>query len=103
MTPKDKDERNYQLLMRGLIAGIIVASVILLVVLIANISPPKINTSPVPSSIGTDTAGGFCQTHTCIQNFPNGKGYIIECRDGTYSHSGGRRGACSYHGGELKP
>jgi hypothetical protein len=49
--------------MRGLIASIIVASVILLVVLVANISPPEINTSPVPSPISTDTTGEFCLTH----------------------------------------
>jgi hypothetical protein len=28
---------------------------------------------------------------------------VDECHDGTYSHSGGRSGACSYHGGELRP
>ena len=43
---------------------------------------------------------GFCATHQCIPNFPNGKGFIVQCLDGMWSHSGGRPGACSGHGGE---
>jgi hypothetical protein len=42
----------------------------------------------------------FCATHACIDNFDNGTGYIVQCNDGMWSHSGGRPGACSYHGGE---
>jgi hypothetical protein len=38
----------------------------------------------------------------CIPNFPNGTGTIVQCADGTYSHSGGRQGACSHHGGEAR-
>ncbi len=45
----------------------------------------------------------FCQYFSCIGNFWNGRGYVIECRDGTYSKSGGIRGSCSYHGGDLRP
>lgn len=41
----------------------------------------------------------FCDTHTCIPNFDNGTGYIVQCNDGEWSHSGGRPGACSGHGG----
>jgi hypothetical protein len=41
----------------------------------------------------------FCEHHRCIPNFWNGHGYIVRCRDGMWSHSGGRPGACSYHGG----
>jgi hypothetical protein len=48
-----------------------------------------------------------CSYFNCIPNFPNGKGYMEQCRDGMYSMSGGRSGACSSHGGEnqsvLKP
>jgi len=44
---------------------------------------------------------GFCDTHRCIENFDAGHGSIIQCRDGMWSHSGGLRGACSYHGGEA--
>jgi len=45
----------------------------------------------------------FCNYFDCIANYPNGAGYIDECSDETYSHSGGRPGACSHHGGELRP
>ncbi|HLZ57102.1 MAG TPA: hypothetical protein VKR06_09160 [Ktedonosporobacter sp.] len=41
----------------------------------------------------------FCGHFGCIANFWNGSGYVIECSDGMYSLSGGRRGACSWHGG----
>jgi hypothetical protein len=43
----------------------------------------------------------FCSTHVCIPNFYSGAGYIVQCADGMWSHSGGLPGACSYHGGEL--
>lgn len=44
-----------------------------------------------------------CDYFNCIDNFSNGTGYMVECRDGTVSMSGGKRGACSYHGGEERP
>ena len=53
---------------------------------------------PGSTSHATDTQ--FCSTHTCIPNFPNGNGAIVQCADGEWSHSGGLSGACSYHGGE---
>jgi bifunctional non-homologous end joining protein LigD len=38
-----------------------------------------------------------------IANYPNGRrGYRVQCRDGTYSHSGGIQRACSHHGGVRK-
>jgi hypothetical protein len=46
----------------------------------------------------------FCDYFNCIKSFwLSTNGYVDECNDGTYSHSGGRRGACSYHGGEMRP
>jgi hypothetical protein len=45
-------------------------------------------------------AAAFCAHHPCIANFFNGTGYIVQCSDGMWSHSGGRPGACSDHGGE---
>gem|GEM_PF-4449988 len=42
----------------------------------------------------------FCEENSCIPNFPNGNGTVVECVDGEYSHSGGISGACSDHGGE---
>jgi hypothetical protein len=53
-----------------------------------------------PGSFSHATDTQFCSTHTCIENFPNGSGYIVQCVDGEWSHSGGRSGACSDHGGE---
>jgi len=44
-----------------------------------------------------------CSYFSCINNFYNGSGYMEECNDGMVSMSGGRRGACSYHGGEQRP
>lgn len=46
----------------------------------------------------------FCDVFNCIGSFwDHRNGYVDECADGTYSHSGGVRGACSYHGGEKQP
>jgi hypothetical protein len=28
---------------------------------------------------------------------------VVECNDGTYSHSGGRSGTCSTHSGVMRP
>ncbi|HJQ01202.1 MAG TPA: hypothetical protein VJ851_06360 [Jatrophihabitans sp.] len=48
-------------------------------------------------------ATGICSYFSCIGNFWNGVGYLIQCRDATFSMSGGRQGACSYHDGVLRP
>jgi len=46
----------------------------------------------------------FCTYFNCIKSFwESTNGYVDECVDGTYSHSGGVRGACSRHGGEAQP
>lgn len=45
-----------------------------------------------------DTAD-FCATHDCIPSYDEGTGSQVQCADGTWSHSGGRPGACSWHGG----
>lgn len=42
----------------------------------------------------------FCSTHDCIGDWSNPGGSIVQCNDGTWSHSGGESGACSWHGGE---
>jgi hypothetical protein len=51
--------------------------------------------------------GGFCSYFNCISTFYGsddpGDGYIVECDDGAYSQSGGESGACSYHGGVMRP
>ena len=60
-------------------------------------APPQDDSTQYPAS----GSGDFCSTHVCIPNYANGTGYTVQCRDGTYSHSGGKQGACSHHGGEA--
>lgn len=52
----------------------------------------------------SDPPANFCDigAFSCINNFWNGGGYVIECKDGMYSKSGGRSGSCSYHGGNWR-
>lgn len=52
--------------------------------------------SPDDTSSSTD----FCSTHDCIGDWSDPGGYVVQCSDGTWSHSGGESGACSWHGGE---
>jgi hypothetical protein len=44
-----------------------------------------------------------CAYFACVPNFRHGDGYLIQCRDGQLSMSGGIRGSCSHHGGDLRP
>lgn len=42
----------------------------------------------------------FCTYFTCVTTFwTKTNGYVVECGNGDYSHSGGVRGACSRDGG----
>jgi hypothetical protein len=61
-------------------------------------SPAETYDSSTPAPLDET---GFCDTHACIDNFDNGNGYIVQCADGMWSHSGGIQGACSWHGGET--
>jgi hypothetical protein len=46
----------------------------------------------------------FCSYFDCIASFWNStNGYVAQCSDGMFSHSGGRPGACSWHGGTRRP
>lgn len=48
--------------------------------------------------------GSFCNYFNCIKSFwTNTSGYVAQCNDGTFSHSGGVTGSCSVHGGEKRP
>ena len=63
-------------------------------------SSPPVGASSPPSSTGTpSTSADFCTTHKCIASFAEGRGTIVQCADGEWSHSGGRPGVCSRHGG----
>ncbi len=70
--------------------------------------PTGVNGNPwgynfVPSNLIYSPPASFCSYFSCINNFPNGRGYVEECQDGMYSKSGGIRGSCSYYGGDLQP
>jgi hypothetical protein len=84
------------------------------------VAPTARPTAPPPNLCGAPAnpwnynfcAGGtissppsnFCSYFNCIPSFwQSTKGYVEECMDGTYSHSGGRSGSCSSHGGNLRP
>ena len=57
-----------------------------------------------PGNLIYSPPGDFCGYFPCIPSFWNStNGYVVECNDGDFSHSGGRSGACSYHGGEMRP
>jgi hypothetical protein len=45
----------------------------------------------------------ICSYLSCIPNFWNGNGYVIQCKDGMFGKSGGIRGSCSYHQGNSRP
>lgn len=71
---------------------------------------PAINNNPWDYTL-TNTGhilyspnAAVCNYLNCIASFwQNTAGYVDECADGTYSHSGGRTGACSKHGNEKQP
>jgi hypothetical protein len=53
-----------------------------------------------PGTRITKPPAALCDYFPCIASFwGNTKGYVIECKDGMFSHAGGRPGACSSHGG----
>ncbi|HVA84826.1 MAG TPA: hypothetical protein VNF73_00765 [Candidatus Saccharimonadales bacterium] len=56
-----------------------------------NFSPGQLITSP---------PANFCAYFDCIASFwTSTNGYVVQCADSTFSHSGGRQGVCSRHGG----
>ncbi len=76
--------------------------------------PPPTNLCGAPSNpwgynfcgAGTISSppGSFCSYFNCIPSFwKSTNGYVEQCADGMYSHSGGRQGACSSHGGNQRP
>jgi len=58
---------------------------------------PRRPSSSAPAPSGSDAT--FCNTHSCIASFNSGRGSIVQCADGEWSHSGGLPGVCSQHGG----
>ena len=53
-----------------------------------------------PGSLIYDPNSGFCSYFSCVTTFwKDTNGYVVECGNGKYSHSGGVKGACSEDGG----
>lgn len=53
-----------------------------------------------PGSLIYNPNSGFCGYFSCVSTFWTAtSGYVVECGNGEYSHSGGVRGACSRDGG----
>jgi hypothetical protein len=77
--------------------------------------PPAPNTCGAPANpwgynfCGTggfiySPPANFCSYFACIPNFwKSTNGYVEQCSDSMFSHSGGRSGSCSYHGGNKQP
>jgi hypothetical protein len=61
----------------------------------------------VPGKLIYYPPSGFCKYFACISSLYGsddpGDGYIVQCNDGSYSQSGGEKGACSYHNGVMRP
>jgi hypothetical protein len=69
---------------------------------------PGVNCNPwgynfSPGNLIYSPPSDFCAYFNCIASFWNGKGYVEECQDDSFSLSGGRSGSCSYHGGDKRP
>jgi hypothetical protein len=56
-----------------------------------------------PGDTITEPPEEFCSYFQCVSSFWSGQGYVIECRDGKFSTSGGRPRACAKNGGVARP
>jgi hypothetical protein len=60
------------------------------------------NTGTTDTTPTATTSSNGCPFTRCVGDWDTHQnGYIVQCRDGVWSHSGGVSGACSYHGGET--
>lgn len=59
--------------------------------------------APLPSASSTGPGAPLRQVEDYGGGGPQFNGYRVVCRDGWISHSGGRPGACSHHGGVAHP
>lgn len=67
-----------------------------------NGNPWGYNFDPNGGSVIYDAPAGFCNYFACIPSFTESEnGYLVECGNLEYSHSGGRSGACSKDGGVI--
>lgn len=57
-----------------------------------------------PGNYITNPPSAFCSYFTCVSTFWTAtRGYVAQCVNSSYTHSGGVSGACSRDGGVLKP
>ncbi len=57
-----------------------------------------------PGSLIYSPASAFCSYFNCVSTFWSAtRGYVAECANGRYTHSGGVSGACSRDGGVSRP
>ncbi len=57
-----------------------------------------------PGSLIYNPPDTFCDYFACVSTFWTAtSGYVVECVNGEYSHSGGVHGACSRDGGVMRP
>lgn len=72
-------------------------------------APVGVNGNPwgynfTPGNLIYSPASAFCSYFTCVSTFwTDTNGYVAECYNGSYTHSGGVRGACSRDGGVEQP
>jgi hypothetical protein len=69
---------------------------------------PGVNCNPwgynfTPGNLIYHPPNTFCNYFACIASFWNGKGYVEQCQDNTFSLLGGIQGSCSHQGGNLRP
>jgi hypothetical protein len=58
----------------------------------------------IPGNLIYNPPSNFCDYFTCVSTFWTAtSGYVAECVDGHYTHSGGVRGACSHNSGVSRP
>lgn len=66
-------------------------------------NPWGYNFCPGGGNVITSPPASFCNYFACIPSFwINTNGYVEQCQDLMYSHSGGQPGSCSSHEGNLR-
>jgi len=57
-----------------------------------------------PGNLIYSPNAAFCNYFACVSTFWTAtSGYVAECANGDYTHSGSVRGACSHDGGVMRP
>jgi len=62
-------------------------------------SPPPVSTTQQPNPSPSFPSPLTPSSPPATGSFDRSPGYMVICNDGTVSYSGGKRGACSWHGG----